>query len=106
MRPRDEMKRFRELRTSDEIHLTDGQVWSCVSKRIADVDLGVYLIRATQAEVMANGYGKVDQLYAEDFRALFADAVRGGAKVIRYGDPEHSRQPKKRQAATEKRKES
>jgi hypothetical protein len=79
-----ELAKFAELSTGDEIHLTTGEIWSVVERRCGSFPTGVVIVKGSFAEAKSAGEfnpGHGEALDPKAVRAVFEDAVRGGATI-------------------------
>ena len=83
---------YDNIETGDEIHLTSGEVWSCVFSTCGPIDLGVHFVKGSFAEAREHGdfvANSCEKLYApsvkdliiDAVKDLIIDAVKGGAKI-------------------------
>ena len=75
---------YDNIETGDEIHLTSGEVWSCVFSTCGPIDLGVHFVKGSFAEAREHGdfvANSCEKLYAPSVKDLIIDAVKGGAKI-------------------------
>lgn len=79
-------QQFNDISTGDEIHLTNGDIWSCVPRQMGSTDLGVWFINQSFESAREDGEFSivgVELIPASVMRGLLHDAVMGGAKIVK-----------------------
>ena len=67
-----------DIYTGDEIHFTDGTIWSCTFRSSYE-DMVVFV--ACGFKDISNYCGEI--FWPEDVKPLIIDAIHGGAKIVK-----------------------
>lgn len=77
---------FNDISTGDEIHLTNGDIWSCIPRKMGSTDLGIWFVNQSFESAREDGEFSivgVEMIPASVMKGLLHDAVLGGAKIVK-----------------------
>jgi len=77
-----DLELFENLSTGDEIHFTDGTIWSCTSMGWSGSEELVAFVPMSFKQIQDGEWCK-DYFFPGDLKCVVFDAVKGGAKIIK-----------------------
>jgi len=78
-----DLELFENLSTGDEIHFTDGTIWSCTSMGWSGSEELVVFVPMSFKKLADNDGWCQHTFFPEDVKSLLFDAVKGGAQIIK-----------------------
>ena len=77
-----DLELFESISTGDEIHFTDGAIWSCTLRGWSESTNMVVFVPMSFEQLQNDGWCK-DYFFPDDIKSILYDAINGGAKIIK-----------------------